>query len=271
MIIDFHTHVFPDSIAKKAVDSLAARSKTIPKRDGTLYSLKESMKKSGIDISVVLPVVTSPKHFNSINAYSAEKNEIDNVIFFGGIHPDCENIKDKLKQIKSLGLKGIKLHPDYQNTFIDDIKYINIISEALNIGLKVILHSGVDVGLPEVVHCTPKRSAAMLKAVYGSEFFKDPPSVIFAHMGDIYNLNETKEYLIGKNVMLDTAFILDKLPKDELAYLIRAHGTDKVLFATDSPWGGQKEFIDIFSSLPLSFEEKELISHKNALKLLELK
>ena len=39
-------------------------------------------------------------------------------------------ITKRLKELKHMGFKGIKLHPDYQETFIDDIRYKRIISYA---------------------------------------------------------------------------------------------------------------------------------------------
>ena len=61
MIIDFHTHTFPDAIAEKTIAYLTEKGGIKPYREGTLSSLIENMKLSGVDYSVVLPVVTAPK------------------------------------------------------------------------------------------------------------------------------------------------------------------------------------------------------------------
>ena len=112
MTVDFHTHIFPDKIAKAAISKLAAVGDSVPFTDGTLAGLKKSMKEGGIDYSVILPVATSAHQFDSVNRFAAEINGKDGIFSFGGIHPDNENVEEKLDYIKSLGLKGIKLHPD---------------------------------------------------------------------------------------------------------------------------------------------------------------
>lgn len=270
MYIDTHTHIFPDKIAKRSIDTLLSKLPSdiaFAYSDGTLQGLKDSMKEAGIDISIILPVVTNPDHFETVNKYAAEITGKNGIVSFGGIHPDNENTDEKLEYIKNLGLKGIKLHPDYQNTFIDDEKNIKIIKKCVELGLYVAIHSGVDMGLPVPVHCTPDRVLNMLEKVYGN---KVPPKnlIILAHFGACCMYDEVEEKLCGKPVMFDTSYCLDKIEVDRFLRIVRKHGADKILFATDCPWGSQKEFVEYFENLPLTAEEKELISHKNALSIL---
>lgn len=266
MFIDFHTHIFPDKIAAAAINELSQRCGNLPFTNGTLDGLLASMKSGGIDLSVILPVVTNPKQFDSINRFAQELNSVDGIISFGGIHPDCENIEQMLDFIKELGLKGIKIHPDYQKTFIDNPKYVEIISHCIRIGLYVVTHSGLDVGYPDPVHCTPDRILNLLSLLPPH----NEPRLILAHTGAFDMWDEVEEKLVGQNVYFDLAYCLDKLNEEQLTRIIRAHGSDKILFATDSPWSGQKEFVEIFNSLPLSPQEKNNISHKNAMKILSL-
>lgn len=271
MIIDFHTHVFPEKTAERAVKSLL-ECITLPDAvaycDGTVGGLLASMKRSGVDFSVTMPVVTKPAQFESINNYARSLSDIPGIIPFGGIHPENENIEEKLDFIKSSGLKGIKLHPDYQREFIDSEKYIKIIRYCGEIGLKVLIHAGIDVGIPEPVHCPPRRALKMLRAV---EADKREPYIVLAHMGGWKMQSEVREYLCGENVYFDTGYCPDHYEKDELLSLISLHGTDKILFATDSPWGDQKLYIEILESLPLPEDEKEKIFYKNACRLIALK
>lgn len=268
MFIDFHTHVFPDAIAERAINKLSNLSHAVPSYNGTISGLRASMKRANIDYSVVLPVVTSPKQFNSINTFAAQNNGIDGIISFGGIHPENDDIENKLKQIKSLGLKGIKLHPDYQLTFVDDDKYAKIVSCAIALDLIVVFHAGVDMGYPDLVHCTPERALNLLNKVYGNARSIDRAQIVFAHMGGSHLWDDVKRYLIDKNVYFDTAYCLDKMPKSELLEIIRLHGAQRILFATDGPWGYQDKFVSVFDSMPLTEEEKQQISHLNAMKLL---
>lgn len=266
MFIDFHTHVFPDKIAAAAISELSQVCGSKPFADGTLNGLLCSMEKAGIDLSVVLPVVTNPKQFDSVNRFAQSINGIEGIVSFGGIHPDCENVEKKLDYIKEIGLRGIKIHPDYQKTFIDDPKYVKIISHCISIGLYVVTHSGIDVGYPDPVHCTPDRILNLLALLPRHK----EPKLILAHTGAYGLWDEVEEKLAGKNVYFDLAYCLDKISTEQLVRIINAHGSDKILFATDSPWSGQQEFVKIFNSLLLNKDDKDKISYKNALEILSL-
>ena len=70
MIIDFHTHAFPDAIAEKTMAYLSQKGGIRPTSAGTLAALKAQMKESGVDISVVLPIVTAARQTATINRVS---------------------------------------------------------------------------------------------------------------------------------------------------------------------------------------------------------
>lgn len=266
MIIDFHTHIFPDKIAPATIAHLSAVGGTPAQTDGTAAGLRASMADAGIDLSVVLPVVTKPSQFDSINRFAAAVNaENDRLISFGGIHPDNDSIEEKLDAIVALGLKGIKLHPDYQGVFIDDERYIRILQEALKRDLLVVIHAGIDIGLPDPVHCPPNRMAAALDRIGG-----DParPRIILAHVGGWQQWDEVETHLVGRPVYLDISFSLSKIPDEQLLRIIRTHGADRLLFATDSPWGSQKQDVTAFATLPLTQSEREKIQYTNASTLL---
>lgn len=264
MIIDFHTHTFPDKIADKAIASLAERGGITPCRAGTLASLKESTKAAGIDYSVVLPVATAPRQVESINNLSAAENGRDGIIFSGAIHPDCEDIDGILDGIKAAGLFGIKIHPDYQGVYFDDERYIRIIDGAARRGLITVTHAGLDVAYPDDIHCTPDRILRTLDALGGVADGK----LVLAHLGGYSLSDEVIQKIAGRDVYLDTAVVLDRYSPETIKAIIDAHGTDKVLFATDSPWADQKKFVEIFSSLGFSDAELEMMFSGNARKLL---
>lgn len=266
MYIDFHTHIFPDRIAEATIAHLSKVGKTVPNTDGTAAGLRQSMVASGIDLSVVLPVVTKPSQFDSINAFAAEINhQNDRLISFGGIHPDNDDIEAKLDTIVSLGLKGIKLHPDYQGVFIDDERYIRIMKEAVKRDLLITIHAGIDIGLPDPVHCSPKRMAAALGCIG-----QDPqrPRVILAHVGGWQCWDEVERLLVGQPVYFDISFALGQISDEQLLRIIRTHGADRILFATDSPWDSQHADRQYFESLPLSDAEHDAIAFGNAKALL---
>ena len=212
MVIDFHTHSFPDELASKTIPYLEEKAGFKAKTDGTISGLEKSMEKANIDISVLLPVITNPKHVVKINNCAIENNKLDKFISFGGMHPDYEDYKNELNRLKENGIKGIKFHPDYQNTFIDDPKMINIIDYAFEIGLIVIIHSGIDYGSTDVVRATPERIKNMLNHLNHKGIF------IMAHMGYTFKWDMIVEEFKSYDVYFDLALSLGTLKMYDKEY-----------------------------------------------------
>ena len=263
-IIDFHTHAFPDKIAGKTIELLSKKGGIPAHTDGTSEGLRRVLSRAGISLGVVLPVVTRPEQFESVTRFAVQINEEKNgLLSFGGIHPDTTDYKKELKMLFELGFRGIKLHPDYLGVYFDDIRYMRIIEYASELGLIVITHAGVDIGFPDLVRCTPNRALKVLREV-------KPEKLVLAHMGDWSLWEEVIDTLAGEAVYLDTAYSMGHISEEHFTVLCRAHGADKILFATDCPWGNPKHDVDTFLSMPLSTEEQELILHRNAERLLGL-
>lgn len=263
MIIDFHTHIFPDKIAGKTIESLGKLAGVKAATDGTLNGLLNSMEKSETDMSVIMPVCTKPEQFDSINVFAKKVNDTykGKLLSFGGIHPDNENVKDKLKQIKAMGLPGIKIHPDYQKVMIDDIRYMRIIEYASELDLIILTHAGIDIGLPEPVHCPPDKMRKVLDEI-------KPEKMVLAHYGGWKQWEMAYELLAGENVYFDTSFTFDYIEQDMFLKSLEKHDTEKILFATDSPWSDAKTGIQYINNLPVSEEVKQQILGGNAKKLL---
>lgn len=267
MVIDFHTHIFPEKIAASTIMYLEKKGRIKSCADGTLSGLQKSMKEAGIDLSVTLPVVTKPAQFYNVNEFAAAQIGTDGIIPFGGIHPNSEHYKEELRLILSMGLKGIKLHPDYQDTFINDKKYIRIIDYALELGLIVVVHAGLDIGYPEPYHCTPTLAQEVIQQL---QFPKadNTLKLVFAHTGGYAFWDEVETVLVGTPVYFDISYSLGKIEEKQFLRIVRNHGANRILFATDSPWGGQKSMVTIFQNLPLTDEEKRKILYQNAKELL---
>lgn len=265
---DFHTHIFPDHIAEQTIHNLQKQSHATAYTNGSLSGLLTSMRIGGINYSVILPVVTKPSQFESINRFASEINGKNGILSFGGIHPQNKNIPEKLKYIKSLGLKGIKLHPDYQGAYIDDMHYIEILQECLRLDLCVVIHSGLDIGLPVPIHCPVDRLYLVLKKVLNN--CCGDSKIVLAHVGGHLQWELVEELLIGENVYFDLAFSPSVMEQKTLLRIIKKHGTDHILFATDSPWSNQKRAVDYIKSLPLAKEDLQKIFYNNAAKLLDL-
>lgn len=266
MIIDFHTHVFPDLIAEKTVDFLAKQSNCVPSTDGTISNLLSSMDINHINRSIILPVVTKPSQFYSINEFAETLNSYDNITSFAGIHPSSENYIEELNYIKEHGFLGIKLHPDYQHLYIEDSLNVRLIKKAMELDLIIVIHAGVDIGYPSPVHCSPQGSAKMLDLIPNDLLSK--AKIIFAHTGGYSQWDDVEKYLVGRPVYFDLSFSMGYISDEQLIRIIRNHGASHILFATDSPWQDQGYCITYLNNLPLTSTEKELIFYQNALQLL---
>ncbi len=280
-VVDFHVHTFPEKIAKAALKQLSEDSCTEPFTGGTTEELSASMKEAGVDLSIVLPVITNPEKVAHINLSAARQNETVNqtgILSFAGIHPAAENYRILLRQISELGFKGIKLHPDYYRISFDDIRTKRIVDLASELELIIVTHAGTDIGLYPPVYCSVDSIVNVMNDV-------SPTRLVAAHMGGWNNWDEVLEKLAGRKLWVDTAFSIGEIPwkkpgqpkhgfrqlSDEgFVELVHAMGADRVLFATDSPWAEQKDYVNRISSMPLSEDEKRQIFSENAKRLLGL-
>lgn len=270
MIIDFHTHTFPEKIAAATIQKLETAADIQARTNGTLDDLKRSMKRAGVNYSVILPVVTKPKQFDTINQYAASINGKDGILSFGGIHPDNEDYFDKLSHIRQLGLAGIKLHPDYQGVHINDSRYLELITTAVDLGFIVSIHAGIDVGLPDEVHCPPEEAKKMLQHVQTHAKHPDKAKIVLAHAGGWKQWDAVEELLVGEPVYFDLAYTFGFISNEQLLRIIRSHGAERILFATDSPWNDQQEDIHSLLSLGLKETETNAILGENAAQLLHI-
>jgi hypothetical protein len=275
MIIDIHTHTFPDALAEGAIASMendileSQGFQVKAARSGTFDDLCSSTKRAGIDLSVVCPVATNTRQPEKINRISVERNkeaERTHIFSLGAIHPDCENYKEILDEIVAMDLKGIKIHPDYQKTNFDDEKYIRIMDYAANKGLAIVTHAGEDVGLPGTVHCTPDRVLNVLKHI-------QPEKLILAHMGGWRKWDEVEEKIVGLPVYFDTAVCMNRdipvhLQKEQFVRMVRNHGVERILFGTDSPWYDQKQALEDINATDLTDYEKIQILGENTKQLI---
>lgn len=263
MVIDFHIHMFPDKLAEGAVGTLARRSGLKPEGNGTCADTLHKMAAGGADMAVVQNIATNAKQTAHVNDFAIELMQEPKLIPFGSVHPDCD-WRYELDRLADNGIKGIKLHPDYQDFYIDEARMQPIYEYILKKGFILLFHAGLDIGLPNPVHAEPERTANVLGLFAGEK-------VVLAHMGGFQRWDAVEQYLLGKNIYLDTSCAASYMKPGQLEKMIQAHGTGKVLFATDFPWGNFGSDIRAIQSLPLKLEEKDAILYKNALKLLEMK
>jgi len=262
MIIDFHTHYYPDKIVDRAVEHAKEFLKFAPATDCTRSGLVESMQKAGIDYSLALPLANTPDNVRGVNRWAQINNQAP-VFLLGSIHPQTANPAKMISQIAAMGLKGIKVHPEFQNFCFDDESLFAIWEACIENDIFVLTHTGGDVAFPAPYNSDPRR----LKIFH--ERFKKL-KLVLAHLGSWGMWDEVEEFIVGLPVYLDLAFTLGRIDDEQLVRIIRRHGAERVLFGTDSPWCDQEEALKHFRSLPLTDKEKELILGLNAAKLLDI-
>ena len=267
MIIDFHTHVFPEKIAYSTIKSLEEKSSGKAYTDGTVDGMLKALERANADIAVALPVLTKPTQFDSVAKFASFVNENYSngdrrIISFAGIHPACEDIKGKMRYLKDSGIKGVKIHPDYQKTYIDDDGYLEILKCAKDLDLIVVTHAGIDDGYKDCpVMCPPERVKKVIDKIGHKKF-------VLGHYGGHKQWQKVLDILSGLDVFFDTAFTFHEIEENLFKNILYKHGEDKILFATDCPWRDIKDDLAIFNSYNLSNETKDKILYKNALKLL---
>ena len=263
MLIDFHTHAFPERIAQRAVSSLAHGSGgMVPQTDGTLDSLKEQMDKDGVDISVVLSIATNPKQQHSVNDFAMEMNRDDRIVAFGSVHPNAPDAIAELERMAAAGLKGVKFHPEYQCFYADEERMKPIYRKISQLGLITTFHAGQDIGFAPPYHCLPEHLLGALR-------WLDTP-VVAAHWGGYCCGAEVIDKLCGENLYFDLSFGYGCIPKPSAQAILDKHGPDRLLFGSDMPWHRPEWELRLLHSLNISPEDQEKILWKNAAKLLNL-
>ena len=260
-IIDAHCHIYPDKIAQKASDSTADFYKMPSRLDGKISTLLEYGEKVGIEHFVVQSVATTPKQVSSINRFiaTAVKESRGKFTGLGTLHPDSEDIKADIDEIVSLGLKGVKLHPDIQAFKIDDHRMLKIY-ELCEGRLPILMHTGDH----RFDYSNPNRMKPIL------DIYKNL-TVIGAHFGGWSMWDDAMDSLVGyENFYVDCSSTFYAMSPEKAKELITAYGTDKVLFGTDYPmWLPEKE-IEMFMKIDLTEQEREDILYNNAARLFNI-
>lgn len=226
-IIDCHTHVFPDAIAAAAIASLEAEGGVKAVYDGTVSGLVSVMDQAGVDASIVQPVATKASQVRSINDWVAGIAS-ERVVAFGAMHPDLEDPAAEIARMRALGLRGFKMHSEYQAFAPDDPRLDPIWESAAAHGLIAFFHAGADIAFT-TVRSSPEAFATLLDRWPGLP-------MVLAHLGGFRQWTDVASVLAGRDVWLDTSYTLGHLPDEEFVAIVRAHGVDRVLFGSDGPW-----------------------------------
>ncbi|MDA3900913.1 MAG: amidohydrolase family protein [Spirochaetes bacterium] len=260
MIIDVHAHIFPDKIASKAIGSLAANSGEYkPFGDGTLENLLVNMDRAGVDTAFVANIATKPQQFKPIIDWSVSIRS-ERIFPLGLVHPESPDFATEISSLVENGFCGVKLHPLYQDFYVDDKQIVPFFKELEQSGMFVLLHAGNDIAYPDADNASPVRIARLLDRVPSLD-------VIAAHMGGWEVWEQVSDDLAGANCWFDTSFITH-IDKDLVCKIIEKQGTDRIVYGSDFPWQDQKDQIDYIRSI-FSADDTQKILSGNILMLLK--
>lgn len=262
-IFDSHTHAFPEKIVDKAMEVLSGNVGFAPYHDGTLKALIEYEKEGQAEGFMILPIATRAGSVPSINDWAVEVQG-GPVHSLGTIHPDYAEYKKEIERVAGLGLKGVKMHAEYQNFFVDEERVFPIYEALFKNDMILYLHAGRDSGYQPPVKASPRRIAAICDRFPNGK-------IVAAHMGGFLQYEEVEKYLLGRdNLWIDTSSAAQRMKLEEFVRLSRKHGVKKVLFGTDAPWSEFAQVRQTVSGSGLTHEELEDVFFYNAARLFGL-
>jgi len=245
MIVDVHSHNFPDSIALRAMARLCVKTADWlwPVGDGTLENHLDHLDLAGVDKAVSCPIATKPNMFDGIfrTALAIRDGEFGaraqrKIIPFVSVHPFDPDVMDHLDAIADEGIKGVKFHCFYQDFSLADRSVWPVFARIADLGLVVQCHCGVDLSWPnDTGNCGPREVETLLKNVRGIKF-------IAAHLGGCggYSPHAT-DALLECGCYADTSVLHSTWSLDEQMRLLRSWPTERLLFGTDFPWAHYPE------------------------------
>lgn len=256
-IIDAHAHIYPDAIAEHAAQSIGDFYQYYGMYyDGRLSTLLAAMRQTGFGRAVVSSVATTPHQVSSINRFLAEavREYPDHISALGTMHPQSADPAADFATIVSLGLHGVKLHPDFLQMPMDSPGFYRIY--ALCEGrLPVCCHLGDS----RYDFTNPNRAARVLA---------DFPNLtlVGAHLSGytVWDRVEAAQLYEYPNLYADCSSTLQLVAPETSKRLIRAFGADRVCFGTDYPmWEGAPE-LSALRALGLTEDELASILHGTA-------
>ncbi len=255
-VADAHCHVYPDAIAEKAADNTGVFYDVGHELDGRVGTLVAASRLAGVDHCVIQSVATSPRQVGSINRFIAATVAAGDGFFtgLGTLHPDSEDQRYEVERIVSLGLHGVKLHPDIQRFRLDDPKAMAIFALCVEYDLPVLLHTGDK----RYDYSNPNRLLPVLERF-------PTLRVVGAHLGGWSIWEEAVARLKGiPNLWFDCSSTFAWVDKWKVKTLIEALGADRVLWGTDYPMWTPKTELDTFLSLGFDDASARKILWENA-------
>ena len=264
MRIDFHAHCFPEELAPKALSQLSERAGIVPLTDGTPEGTLASMRSNGVDVSVICNIAVTPHQQRKVNDFAIGLRQYPGIFPLGSVNPLAEDAAGELKRLSDAGIRGLKIHPDYMGVRIDDPAFGRIFSYCAEKGIFIVTHAGFDPVSPNMVFAEPGAIRKVLDRYPGLK-------LVAAHFGSNGMWDGVERHLVGTGCYIDTSLgYMNGLSQEQALRIINGHDPDRLLFASDLPWGDPVLTAEYIIGLGLSEELREKIFWKNAAQLLDI-
>ncbi len=264
-VFDIHTHTYPEAIAEKACINLGKFYEFVCEGQGTYAHLESQAKENNVGGYLLFSVATNAHQVEKVNTSIAALAELSRTrgfksVGFAGMHQDFKDFEGEVRRCVSLGLQGVKIHPDIQGVDINDRRLLPLYDILQSMDLPLYLHMGDY--RPQYQFSATEKLVDVLNNFPRLR-------VVAAHLGG-YSVWETAvPALAGReNVMYDTSSALWVLSPEKAGEIIGKFGAEKVMFGTDYPVKNTKEELDRFFAIKLSEKEREDILWNNAIRFL---
>lgn len=252
-VVDIHTHIFPNELAEKASAAIGVFYNEEINHVASLKILQEQEALLGAEYYGVSSSATSASQVESINSFIASCAKTDpRMIPFGTLFPTMENWQPALEHIIELGLRGIKVHSDFQKINIDEPKAVEMYKGIAKAGLPVMFHMGDN----RYDYSAPERLANLIRQV--------PDLIVLAaHFGGWQAWDRSCAHVMPENVFYDTSSSLMFFSKERALELLDKLGAHRFLFGSDFPMWTPKEELERFLSLGLDDDTNDRILFGN--------
>jgi uncharacterized protein len=260
MHIDGHIHVWPDSIAARALSKPSASLRRVG--DGTVAGATQALVRAGIDKAICLAIADTGEHLEGANRFVGSLDR-RHFIGFGSVHPS-RPVEENVESLRRHGLRGVKVHPLFQGYGLDDPALWSIL-DALRGEFVIVVHVGGEHAGDTHASASPRSLARIAKN------FPDL-DIVACHFGGYHAIDEALEHIIGTAIYIDTSWppTVSQLEQVQLRTIIERHGPDRVLFASDWPMANPELELAAIEDLRLGDRDTDAILGGNYARLLGL-
>jgi predicted TIM-barrel fold metal-dependent hydrolase len=279
MVIDFHAHLFPESICSgrqcycESEPAFEWLYRSPASRLVSAPELLAAMDAHGVDTSVVFGFPwQNPELFKLHNDYIMEvvQRHPGRLIGFGCFDPCSGEAPQEAERCLAGGLSGIGELAFYRSGIDDDAldRLAPVMDICRDRGRPVLIHTNEPVG-----HAYPGKTPNTLAQLYRMVKRFPANTIVLAHWGGglfFFNLlkKEVKEQL--GNVYFDTAASPFLYSPEIYRIAIQLAGAQKILFGSDYPLLAPVRYFKELEEANLTDAEREQICGLNAARLLTL-